>query len=137
MTQGNGEKSTTEVEHPFHPILDLETGVRGCKLSGGFAQSVALARVLLRREAEILVLDEALGQMDAIKKREVIMPNIMAFCRRHGTMLLMVTHDVDAARNFDHIVVLSKGEIMGQGSHRNLQASCAEYRRLLGQGPPG
>ena len=70
--------------------------------------------------------------MDAIKKREVIMPNILNFCRKRGTMLLMVTHDVDAAQNFDHIVVLAKGSVAGQGTHQDLKVSCQEYRRLLG-----
>ena len=70
--------------------------------------------------------------MDAIKKREVIMPNILAFCKKYGIMLLMVTHDVDAARHFDHIVVLNKGDIAGQGKHADLASTCAEYQRLLG-----
>ena len=60
------------------------------------------------------------------------MPNILAFCRKRGTMLLMVTHDVDAAKDFDHIVVLSEGSIAGQGTHQVLMASCHEYQRLLG-----
>lgn len=47
----------------IHPTLLLETGERGSNLSGGFAQSVALARVFLRKEAQIIILDEAMGQV--------------------------------------------------------------------------
>ena len=66
ITRGDGKHAVTKHgfnQHPFHPILDLETGVRGRQLSGGFAQSVSLARVLLRRNAKIIILDEALGQV--------------------------------------------------------------------------
>jgi ABC-type multidrug transport system fused ATPase/permease subunit len=49
--------------HSIHPTLLLETAERGANLSGGFAQSVALARVFLRKEAQIIILDEAMGQV--------------------------------------------------------------------------
>lgn len=47
----------------LHPVLSMRTEARGANLSGGFAQSVALARAFLREDAQILVLDEALSQV--------------------------------------------------------------------------
>lgn len=46
-----------------HPTLSVSTGVGGSNLSGGFAQSVALARIFLKKQAQIVILDEAMGQV--------------------------------------------------------------------------
>ena len=55
---------------------------------------MALARVFLRRRAQLVILDEALGQMDAIKKRELIMPRLLKFVRDHNMTLILVSHEV-------------------------------------------
>ena len=117
-----------------HPVLLMETAERGENLSGGFAQSVALARVFLRRDAQIVILDEAMGQMDAIKKREFIFPNLFAFCRAHGMTLIVITHDVAAVGPLvDHVYVMEKGKVVQQGSHEELVSKKAEqYMRLAG-----
>ena len=47
----------------MHPVLNLKTNARGNNLSGGFSQSVALARIFLRPERRIVILDESLGQV--------------------------------------------------------------------------
>eukprot|EP00658_Telonema_sp_P-2_P038195 TRINITY_DN27447_c0_g1_i3.p1 TRINITY_DN27447_c0_g1~~TRINITY_DN27447_c0_g1_i3.p1 ORF type:complete len:119 (-),score=25.17 TRINITY_DN27447_c0_g1_i3:37-393(-) len=114
-------------------MLARETGVRGSLLSGGMIQSVALARVLLRKRASIVILDEAFGQMDAVKKREVILPKLLHFIRAHGMTLILVTHEVEMARFMDHIVVLDQGQIRHQGTHEQLKSNQAKwYNKLLG-----
>jgi len=115
-------------------ILKRETGARGALLSGGMMQSVALARVLLRKSASIVILDEAFGQMDAVKKREVILPKLLQFVRGHDMTLIMVTHEVEIARYMDHIIVLDAGSVQHQGTHEQLMASQAPaYIKLLGE----
>jgi ABC-type multidrug transport system fused ATPase/permease subunit len=79
---------------PLHPTLLLETAERGSNLSGGFAQSVALARVFLRKTAQIVILDESMGQMDALKKRELIFPTLFQFVKEHRMTLIIISHDV-------------------------------------------
>lgn len=55
--------SVSSTPSPIHPTLLMETSERGTNLSGGFAQSVALARIFLRKQAQIIILDEAMGQV--------------------------------------------------------------------------
>mmetsp|Transcript_25917 Transcript_25917/g.36673 ORF Transcript_25917/g.36673 Transcript_25917/m.36673 type:complete len:107 (+) Transcript_25917:789-1109(+) len=95
----------------------MKVDVRGNNLSGGFAQSVALARVFLRTQAQIVVLDEALSQMDAIKKREHILPNLLNFVKEHNMTLIIVSHDLQSiSQQVDHIFVLEAGQLVQQAS---------------------
>eukprot|EP00656_Telonema_subtile_P029043 TRINITY_DN3191_c0_g1_i6.p1 TRINITY_DN3191_c0_g1~~TRINITY_DN3191_c0_g1_i6.p1 ORF type:complete len:693 (-),score=164.64 TRINITY_DN3191_c0_g1_i6:115-2193(-) len=87
--------------------LERETGVRGSLLSGGIMQSVALARIFLRKSASIVILDEAFGQMDSVKKREVILPKLLRFVRAHGMTLILVTHEVETV-SYTHLTLPTK-----------------------------
>jgi ABC-type branched-subunit amino acid transport system ATPase component len=115
-------------------LLSMKTDARGGNLSGGFAQSVALARVFLRRDAQLIILDEAMGQMDAIKKRETILPRLLAFARERNAALVIVSHDLRSVCPLvDRVVVMENGSIMQQGSHLELVESYAQpYMRLMG-----
>ena len=123
-------------------------------MHAGFAQSVALARVFLRKSAQIVILDEALGQvscftqsscllttfalcaaqMDAIKKRDFIMPRLFDFIRRHNMTLILVAHDVQSVCPLvDRVFVMESGRLAQQGSHDELTARRAQpYVRLCG-----
>jgi len=133
MDHSSTASSNGEWDRKCKAILNRETGTRGGLLSGGIMQSVALARIFLRKSASIVILDEAFGQMDAVKKREVILPKLLHFTRRYGMSLIMVTHEVEIARFMDHIVVLDGGNVQHQGTHEQLIASRATYyMQLLG-----
>jgi len=117
----------------LHPTLLLETAERGTNLSGGFAQSVALARVFLRTQAQIVILDESMGQMDALKKREVIFPTLFRFVKEHRMTLILISHDVaQVCKLVDHVYVLASGQLVQSGSHAELMADAAGvYARLV------
>src|SRR5919204_1220881 len=99
---------------------------RGSSLSGGQRQRVALARALIRR-APLLLLDEPTTGLDAATQRDV---------RRalreltHATTTLVVTHDLELAREADEILVLDRGRVAAQGSYENLLVSSPHFRRL-------
>ncbi len=116
----------------MHPVLRMPTTTRGANLSGGFAQSVALARIFLRPRAKIVILDESLGQMDAVKKRDFIMPRLVEFVRRHRMALLLITHEMPALKEVDRVFVLENGRLACQGSHEELLAQRAPaYMKLV------
>lgn len=75
-------------------ILETECKAGGSNLSGGFAQSVALARIFLRPNARLLILDESMSAMDPFKKREIIFPHLLNFVRSRNMTLLFITHDM-------------------------------------------
>jgi ABC-type multidrug transport system fused ATPase/permease subunit len=131
----NDSASAAPPSHrPIHPTLLLETAERGANLSGGFAQSVALARVFLRKDAQIIILDEAMGQMDAIKKRELIFPRLFEFVKKHRMTLILISHDVPlVCKLVDTVYVMHRGECVQSGTHRQLMADrSGAYARLVG-----
>jgi ATP-binding cassette subfamily B protein len=105
---------------------DGQTG--GVLLSGGQWQRVALARALLRRERDLLVLDEPSSGLDAAAEYEV--HQRLREHRRGGTSLL-ISHRLGALRDVDTIVVLAAGTVIEQGDHRALLAARGEYSRLF------
>lgn len=75
--------------------------------------------------------------MDAIKKREVILPRIFSFAKRRNITVVMITHDVPGVCPLvDHVFVLEGGGLAQQGTHNELrQQSGGAYGRLLGLPP--
>jgi ATP-binding cassette subfamily B protein len=102
----------------------LEEG--GVNLSGGQKQRLAIARALVRRPS-ILLFDEATSALDP--ESEVIIQDNMAKIV-DGKTTLIVSHRLSSLRNCDMIIVLDKGQIVGNGPHDGLLETCLMYRRL-------
>lgn len=101
-------------------------GDLGVRLSGGQRQRIAIARALLK-DAPILILDEATSALDAESERLVqkALDRLMA-----GRTTLVVAHRLSTVRHADRIVLLTDGRVVGEGTHEELLAGNAEYRRL-------
>lgn len=81
-------------------------GKRPHELSGGMRQRVALARALAQR-ADVLLMDEPFGALDAIT-RDVLHDELERVVRERGLTVVFVTHNVrEASRLGDRIVLLS------------------------------
>lgn len=83
------------------------------KLSGGQKQRVAIAGVLAMNP-EIIILDEATSMLDPKGKKEVN-ELVYGLCKEKGITVISITHDIEEAANCDHIILLDKGKILGQG----------------------
>ncbi|KYR00105.1 putative non-transporter ABC protein [Tieghemostelium lacteum] len=136
--EGDGVSTPTIVpqlvDNSNHPILNQVIEMGAKNISGGFAQSIALARIFVRTEAKVVILDEAMSQMDAYKKREIIFPKLFQFAERNNITLIIVTHDIQSIQNtVDHIFVLDHGKLIHQGSHNELiEENAFGYMKLLG-----
>ena len=108
--------------HEF--ILELAQGYdtvleeRGGNLSGGQRQRVAIARALVM-DPRILVFDEATSALDYESER-IVRDNMSRIVK--GRTVLVVAHRLSTVRHADRIVVIDRGRIAEQGSHRDLLA---------------
>ncbi len=110
--------------------LATPLGDGGLGLSGGQLQRLAIARAVIRRP-RILVLDEATSHLDSGSENRVFEHLHHLDCTQ-----ILVAHRLSTVRDADLIVCLAHGRVVGQGTHSELFASCAEYQHLINRQLP-
>ena len=98
-------------------------GERGLKLSGGEKQRVAIARTILKNP-KIFFFDEATSALDSSTEKE-IQKNLEGVSKDKTT--LIIAHRLSTAANADNIIVLDKGIIIEQGTHKSLLLEKGKY----------
>ena len=106
--------------------LDAQVGERGVKLSGGQRQRIAIARVLLK-DAPILVLDEATSALDS-EVEAAIQQSLYQLME--GKTVIAIAHRLSTIAAMDRLIVIDQGEIVEEGSHKELLASGGIYAQL-------
>ncbi|MGF1527797.1 MAG: ABC transporter ATP-binding protein [Candidatus Competibacterales bacterium] len=85
------------------------------QLSGGMRQRIAIAIALLHRP-EVLLADEPTTALDVTIQGQIL-AEVQGLCRRHGTALLWISHDLAVVAGLaDRIAVMYAGKIVEEGS---------------------
>ncbi|MEO8852036.1 MAG: ABC transporter ATP-binding protein [Allobranchiibius sp.] len=106
--------------------LDTLVGDRGHRLSGGEKQRLAIARLLLKAPA-VVVLDEATAHLDS--ESEAAVQRALDTALR-GRTSIVIAHRLSTVRAADQILVVEGGRIVEQGRHADLLAAHGLYSEL-------
>ena len=97
---------------------DTVVGERGYRLSGGEKQRLAIARLLLKNPA-VMILDEATSHLD--NESEVLVQRALEAASTNRTAIV-IAHRLSTIRDADRIVVLDQGRVAEEGTHDQLMA---------------
>ncbi|MFT4657510.1 MAG: ATP-binding cassette subfamily B protein [Candidatus Aldehydirespiratoraceae bacterium] len=109
---------------------DTVVGERGYRLSGGEKQRLAIARLLLKNPA-IMILDEATSHLDNDNEAHIQEALEHAL---EGRTALVIAHRLSTIRSADRIAFLDKGKIVEIGTHEELLAANGRYAQQLAAG---
>jgi ATP-binding cassette, subfamily B, bacterial MsbA len=106
--------------------FDSEIGEDGVTLSGGQRQRLSIARAIAK-DSPILILDEATSALDSATEK-LVQSAINKI--QQGRTTIIIAHRLSTIQNADRIIVLKDGEIIEQGSHKELLEISGEYSKL-------
>lgn len=107
--------------------FNTKIGTNGYVLSQGQKQRILIARSVYK-DPEYLFFDEATNAIDA-NNEKVIMDNLEQFFK--GKTVVVVAHRLSTVKNAGQIVVLDKGKIVEQGTHKELTRAKGAYFNLV------
>ncbi|MFJ5218958.1 ABC transporter ATP-binding protein [Streptomyces sp. NPDC088354] len=119
--------------HKLPQGVETQVGEQGLSLSGGQRQRLALARAVVGRP-RFLVLDDPLSALDVHTEAlvEAALRQVLA-----TTTALVVAHRPSTVMLADRVALMADGRVTEVGTHHELLATSAEYRRLMsGQDEP-
>ncbi len=120
-------KKIAKLPDGMNTQLTKEFSEDGLLMSGGEFQKLAIARVFAK-ESSIAILDEPSSALDPISEYEVF-DNMMKACE--GKTVIFVSHRLSSAILADRIYMLENGEIIEEGSHKELMERGGKYAEMF------
>lgn len=112
--------------HYFADGYATLVGERGVSLSGGQKQRLAIARTLIK-DSPILIFDDSLSAVDV--ETDAAIRAALKNENKHKTVII-ISHRIATVKDADIIIVLEKGKITEQGTHRELIQHDGLYKRI-------
>ena len=98
----------------------------GSNFSGGQKQRISIARAICR-QPEILIFDDSFSALD-YKTDRILRDALDKYCK--GTTKLIVAQRIGTIMGADRIIVLDDGQIVGNGTHKELMSNCDVYQQI-------
>jgi ABC-type multidrug transport system fused ATPase/permease subunit len=99
--------------------MDFRVGSKGDRLSGGQRQKLAIARVLLKNPA-VMIMDEATSALDNASQQRI--QQLIEKKLKGKNTIISVVHRLDTIKGYDRIAVMKAGKIVESGSYEELIA---------------
>ncbi len=113
--------------HTLPKGLDSMVSERGTSLSGGQKQRIMLARALAL-SPKVLLLDDFTARVDTATEQKILR-NIE---RNYPDItVISVTQKIQSVAHFDKIILLMEGEVIAEGTHRELSLTSPEYAQIM------
>lgn len=104
-----------------------KVGANGIGLSKGQIQRILIARAMYK-DPKIIILDEATSALDS-ENEKIIHNNLQNFFK--GRTVIIIAHRLSTVKNADKIIVLNQGEVIEEGTHKDLVLLKKEYYNLV------
>lgn len=122
------DRIVDQLPDKYHTILG-RFFERGHELSGGQKQLIALTRALMR-QAPILILDEPSAALDTYMEKHFFKTLLQKFKAKRQSAIF-ISHRFSSVRQADKILVLKQGQIIEQGSHKQLMSMEGYYADMF------
>ncbi|OQX93446.1 MAG: hypothetical protein B6I23_03400 [Rickettsiaceae bacterium 4572_127] len=122
----NADKMINEFKNGYNQQIGREFD-KGIGLSGGQWQKLALARAFYG-DKPIMILDEPTSAVDAEAEYDIF-ENLKKHTK--GKTILFVSHRFSTVRHANKIIVIDKGKILEQGTHKELMTKKKIYAKLF------
>lgn len=110
----------------FADGYDRELGQGGVNVSGGQKQRLCIARALLKKP-KILILDDSTSAIDTATEAQIRKSFSTTL---KDTTKLIIAQRISSVEDADRILVMDEGQIVGQGTHKELLESCETYQEI-------
>lgn len=110
----------------FADGYDRELGQGGVNVSGGQKQRLCIARALLKKP-KILILDDSTSAVDTATEAQIRKSFSTTL---KDTTKLIIAQRISSVEDADRILVMDEGQIVGQGTHKELLESCETYQKI-------
>ena len=110
----------------FADGYDRELGQGGVNVSGGQKLRLCIARALLKKP-KILILDDSTSAVDTATEAQIRKSFSTTL---KDTTKLIIAQRISSVEDADRILVMDEGQIVGQGTHKELLESCETYQEI-------
>ena len=117
---------STEFIEKMENAYDAEIAQGGANVSGGQKQRLAIARAICRNP-EIYIFDDSFSALD-YKTDRILRSELRK--ETAGVTSMIVAQRIGTIMDADRIIVLDEGQVVGEGTHRDLLRTCAVYREI-------